>query len=118
MIEISPDGLSVDEEPELSDNKKTILVVDDNEDMRNFLKILLQKYYNVIFAENGEKGIITARNNRPDLIVTDVLMPVMNGIDMTSIIKNDSSLKTTPVIMLTADTELMNKVAGLENGGR
>ncbi len=96
--------------------KKTILVVDDNEDMRNFMKIILQKRYNVIFAENGEEGVSKAEKSRPDLILTDVMMPVMNGFDMTSIIKNDEKLKTTPVIMLTADTDLMNKVAGLEFG--
>jgi PAS domain S-box-containing protein len=104
-IETRPDG-----------DKKTILIVDDNEDMRNFIKTLLQKHYNVILSENGEDGITSARNHSPDLIVTDVMMPVMNGFDMTSIIKNDEKLKTTPVIMLTADTDLMNKVAGLEYG--
>ena len=98
------------------EKEKTILVVDDNKDMRNFLKILLQKYYNVIFAENGERGLESARYLRPDLIVTDVMMPVMNGFDMTSIIKTDAHLRSTPVIMLTADTDLMNKVSGLENG--
>lgn len=99
-----------------ADDKKTILVVDDNGDMRNFLKTLLQKDYHVLLAINGEDGITCARNRKPDLIVTDVMMPVMNGFEMTSIIKNDEKLKTSPVIMLTADTELMNKVAGLENG--
>ncbi len=97
-------------------DEKTILVVDDNTDMRNFLKILLQGKYRVILAVNGEEGIRCAREQRPNLIVTDVMMPVMSGFEMTSIIKNDEELKTTPVIMLTADTELMSKVAGLEFG--
>ena len=104
------------EEPLTHGVKKTILVVDDNPDMRNFIKILLQKQYRVIHAENGEDGIRCARSQRPDLIVTDVMMPVMNGFEMTSIIKNDNELKTIPVIMLTADTELVSKVAGLEYG--
>ncbi len=84
------------------DDKKTILVVDDNEDMRNFLKILLQKQYRVLSAEDGEKGLISARNNKPDLILSDVMMPVMNGFDMTAVIKKDNKLSTTPVILLTA----------------
>ncbi|MCP4133235.1 MAG: PAS domain S-box protein [bacterium] len=100
----------------IRDAEKLLLVVDDNADMRNFLKILLQKKYRVIFAENGDEGISRARCHRPDLIVTDVMMPVMNGFEMTSIIKSDNVLKTTPVIMLTADTELVNKVTGLEFG--
>ncbi len=110
------DNSSANIQPLIIESKKTILVVDDNDDMRNFMKILLQKHYNIILAENGEAGIASARKHRPDLIVTDVMMPVMNGFDMTSIIKNDEKLKTTPVIMLTADTELINKVAGLEYG--
>ncbi|MCP4136724.1 MAG: SpoIIE family protein phosphatase [bacterium] len=99
-----------------SGNKQTILVVDDNEGMRDFLKTLLQKEYRVLFAEDGEKGLAAARNHTPDLIVSDVMMPVMSGFDMTSLIKQDSDLKTTPVILLTADTDIMNKVTGLENG--
>lgn len=97
-------------------DEKSILVVEDNADMRNFLKILLQKKYRVILAENGEEGILCARTHRPKLIITDVMMPVMSGFEMTAIIKNDEELKTTPVIMLTADTELVSKVAGLEFG--
>jgi PAS domain S-box-containing protein len=100
----------------VSSEMHTILVVDDNEDMRNFLKLLLQKHYRVICAEDGEKGIHIARARMPDLIVSDVMMPVMNGFDMTSAIKTDSDLNTIPVILLTADTDLMNKVTGLENG--
>jgi PAS domain S-box-containing protein len=96
--------------------EKSILVVDDNRDMRNFLKILLKGKYRVILAENGEEGIRCARRHRPNLIVTDVMMPVMSGFEMTAIIKKEEELKTTPVIMLTADTELINKVAGLEFG--
>ncbi len=108
-------GVQVDEMLN-SGMKKTVLVVDDNEDMRNFMKVLLRKHYRIILAVNGEEGISIARSQRPDLILTDVMMPVMNGFEMTSIIKNDDDLKTIPVIMLTADTELMNKVTGLENG--
>ena len=99
-----------------SADRKTILVVEDNDDMRNFLKMLLQKQYRVVYAEDGEEGIRAARDQRPDLIVSDVMMPVMNGLDMTSIIKSNSELNTIPVILLTADTDLMNKVTGLENG--
>jgi sigma-B regulation protein RsbU (phosphoserine phosphatase) len=108
-------------EPEVNESvpapgAKTILVVDDNEGMRNFLKILLQKQYRVIFAENGEEGIIRVREEKPDLVISDLMMPVMNGLEMTAQIKNDEKMKTTPVIMLTADTDLINKVSGLENG--
>lgn len=111
-----PEESDQNEEQLRNSEEKTILVVDDNEDMRNFLKMLLGKHYQILMAENGEEGIGQARDGRPDLIITDVMMPVMNGFEMTSFIKNDHQLKTIPVIMLTADTELMNKVSGLEKG--
>lgn len=116
ISDYTPDHQTEKNESRPAGDKKTILIVDDNEDMRNFIKTLLQKHYNVILAENGEEGITSARNQNPELIITDVMMPVMNGFDMTYIIKNDEKLKTTPVIMLTADTDLMSKVAGLEYG--
>jgi|GEM_PF-523751 len=112
----SNDDYEKNEDIKNLDSKETILIVDDNEDMRSFLKVLLKKHYNVILAEDGLKGIAAAKNYKPDLILSDVMMPVMNGFDMTAIIKKDDDIKTTPVILLTADTDLMNKVAGLEHG--
>ncbi|HPJ38999.1 MAG TPA: PAS domain S-box protein [Spirochaetota bacterium] len=115
------DAASADEVPGVegqleSGDVKTILIVDDNEDMRNYLKILLRKHYRLLFAEDGEKGLASARQHKPDLIVSDVMMPEMNGFDMTSIIKEDDELNATPVILLTADTDIMSKVTGLEHG--
>ncbi len=94
----------------------TLLVVEDNPDMRNFLTFLLQDSYTVHTAENGEEGLRKARELRPDLIVSDVMMPVMNGYEMTQKIKEDEELKRTPVLMLTAKAEIANKIEGLEYG--
>ena len=96
--------------------RSTILVVEDNRDMQEFLQFLLGKDYNVYLAVNGEDGIGMAREFEPDLIVTDVMMPVMNGYEMTKKIKLDNALRDIPVIMLTAKSEISDKIEGLEYG--
>jgi len=93
-----------------------ILIVEDNPDMQNFLKFLLQKQYNVHLAVNGEEGFKTAIELLPDLIVSDVMMPVMNGYEMTKKIKEDHKIKRTPVIMLTAKSDISSKIEGIEYG--
>lgn len=100
----------------IKENSKDILIVEDNPDMQSFLRFLLQRYYNVYIAENGEEGFEKAGELRPDLIVTDVMMPVMNGYEMTKKIKDDKELKRTPVIMLTAKTDISSKIDGIEYG--
>lgn len=94
----------------------TILVVDDNPDMRSYFSTLLGKEYAVRFAADGAEGLETAKRIAPDLVVTDVMMPVMNGFEMTAALKADDALKTVPVIMITANAEMVNKIAGLEHG--
>ncbi|MCP4134735.1 MAG: SpoIIE family protein phosphatase [bacterium] len=94
----------------------SILIVEDNSDMRTFLKLLLKDYYALNFAVNGEEGFKAAQHIKPDLIITDVMMPVMNGYDMTKKLKEDSELARIPVIMLTARTEITHKIEGLEYG--
>ncbi|HPJ41666.1 MAG TPA: 7TM diverse intracellular signaling domain-containing protein [Spirochaetota bacterium] len=93
-----------------------ILIVEDNPDMQHFLKFLLQKYYRVHIAENGEVGLKTAHHLRPALIISDVMMPVMNGYEMTRRIKEDKLLQRTPVIMLTAKSDISSKIEGIEYG--
>ena len=93
-----------------------ILIVEDNPDMQQFLKFLLQKYYRVHIAENGEEGLKTAYHLKPALIISDVMMPVMNGYEMTRRIKEDKLLQRTPVIMLTAKSDISSKIEGIEYG--
>jgi signal transduction histidine kinase/serine phosphatase RsbU (regulator of sigma subunit) len=93
-----------------------ILIVEDNPDMQNFLKFLLHKHYNVHLASDGEEGFNTASELQPDLIISDVMMPIMNGYEMTRKIKEDNLLKRTPVIMLTAKSDISSKIEGIEYG--
>jgi CheY-like chemotaxis protein len=83
-------------------NKK-VLIVDDEMDMRIFLSTLLETSgYKVIIAVNGEEGMEKARKHKPAAIILDVLMPKSGGIQMYRQIRTDESLKTTPVIMISA----------------
>jgi PAS domain S-box-containing protein len=93
-----------------------ILVVDDNPDMREFLIGLMSGSYSIITAENGRQGLEKISEHSPDLIITDVMMPEMDGYEMTRLIKENDSLKQIPVIMLTAKAEISQKIEGLEHG--
>ncbi len=94
----------------------TVLIVEDNPDMRALLHSLLERGYRVIEAVNGGEGLTAARERMPDLVITDVMMPVMNGYDLTRLIKEDAALAGTPVLMLTAKADIAYKIEGLEYG--
>ncbi|PKL16058.1 MAG: hypothetical protein CVV49_18200, partial [Spirochaetae bacterium HGW-Spirochaetae-5] len=116
MADLKLDDLAESEIEKKHASAMSILVVEDNPDMRNFLKSLLTGIYNVHTADNGQAGYDTAKSIKPDLIVSDVMMPVMNGYEMTEKIKQDEELKRTPVLMITAKSEITNKIEGLESG--
>jgi len=94
----------------------SLLIVEDNPDMRNFLEFLLRDHYNIHMAVNGEEGLTKTKELKPDVIVSDVMMPIMNGFEMTQKIKEDDELKRIPVLLLTAKAEITNKIEGLEYG--
>jgi len=94
----------------------TILVVEDNADVRAHLKRHLGQRYRIIEAENGEAGVATARECTPDLILSDVMMPVMDGYEMCRLIKASRELRHIPVIMLTARVGEDATVEGIGSG--
>ncbi len=96
--------------------KPVLLIVEDNPDMRNFLGSLLGPLYEIYLARNGEEGLKSCYSLKPDCVITDVMMPVMDGYEMTRKIKEDPRLKRIPVLMLTARAEITQKVEGLEYG--
>jgi class 3 adenylate cyclase len=94
-----------------------ILVVDDNETNRDILVTRLRMHgYDLIQAADGEEAIEVARKSEPDLILLDVMMPKLDGIEATKRLKADESLPFTPVILVTAKTDSKDIVAGLEAG--
>ncbi|WP_448698296.1 two-component regulator propeller domain-containing protein [Mucilaginibacter sp. AW1-3] len=96
--------------------KPLILLIDDTEDFRFYLKDNLKEHYRVVEAVNGVDGWQKVLADHPSLIVSDITMPEMNGIDLCHKIKNDSRTKHIPVILLTAITGQNEQLRGLETG--
>ncbi|MEL6194867.1 MAG: tetratricopeptide repeat protein [Bacteroidota bacterium] len=93
-----------------------VLVIEDNEDMRQYIKQQLLQEYKVIEASDGEQGLKTAISNMPDLIILDVMMPRMDGMEVCEKLRTNLSTSHIPIIMLTARAGEENKIKGLENG--
>lgn len=99
-----------------SADAKLVLIVEDNEDMRALLRDNLSKEYRVIEAANGESGFAAAFDAIPDLIITDVMMPVMDGYNLTHRLRAHAATSHIPIIMLTARAADEDKFEGLEKG--
>ena len=92
------------------------LVIEDNDDIRNFLRLTLEPSYRVFDAIDGESGIEKATEIIPDIIVCDVMMPGKDGFDVTKILKKQEKTSHVPIILLTAKAGVENRIAGLETG--
>lgn len=95
-------------------SRSSILVVEDNADMRGFLRQHLRSTYAVVEASDGEAGLAQALASPPDLIISDVMMPRMDGLAFLAALRDVAALRTIPVILLTARTEQADRMAGLE----
>lgn len=98
------------------DEFERLLIVEDNPEVRHFIKELFADNYEISEAENGETGLQKAIETNPQLIISDVMMPVMDGIELCRKIKTDARTSHIPVILLTARTALTFKYEGLETG--
>lgn len=97
-------------------NKPLLLVIDDNEDMRRMIGELLGDDYSMIFAANGRDGVRLAARHVPDLIICDVMMPLMDGLEFCRIVKSEVSTSHIPVLMLTACSMDEQRAMGYESG--
>jgi DNA-binding response OmpR family regulator len=97
-------------------NNEIILIVEDNPDVRAYIREQLETHYAVFEAANGEEGIAGAQEVIPDLIITDVMMPEMDGYQFSKQIRRDEKTSHIPIIMLTAKAALDDKIEGLETG--
>jgi signal transduction histidine kinase/DNA-binding response OmpR family regulator len=117
---ITPHLLSVlnKEKPSepVAEKVHTILIVEDNTELRNYLKNELKKEYKVLVAENGQKGLELALEKSPDIIMTDVIMPIMNGLDFCKNIKKDIKTSHIPLLMLSAKAMVKDKLEGIDSG--
>lgn len=107
---------NVDEASDSAGEKSTVLVVDDNREIIDFVKSRLANHYNVLTASNGDEAIALLNNNYVDVVVSDVLMPVMDGMQLCGKIKSDPELCHIPVVLLTACTNIGSKIEGLQSG--
>lgn len=96
--------------------KPLILIVEDSSDVRKYLSNLLEKYYQLIEAENGNAGLKLALEKMPDLIISDIMMPYMDGLEFCHRIKTSLEISHIPVILLTAKASGESKIEGLETG--
>ena len=103
-------------EPTASDSNQTVLIVDDNADIRAYLRTILQDKYQVNEAADGQQGLSLANEIVPDLIVSDVMMPVMNGLEFCQRVKGGTATSHIPVILLTARALTRQQIEGYESG--
>lgn len=97
-------------------DKTLILIVEDNPDLREMIKENLAAEYSIIEAENGSEGLIIAEQHIPDLIISDIMMPEMDGYELSAKIKKSEKTNHIPVILLTAKADTKDKLEGLETG--
>ncbi|MGB3152223.1 MAG: two-component regulator propeller domain-containing protein [Maribacter sp.] len=96
--------------------KNKLLIVEDNLDLQDYLISSLEQDYELIVASDGQEGWIKTMEHHPDIIVTDVIMPIMDGIALSKKVKKDASLSHIPIVMLTAKSLTKDRIKGVESG--
>ena len=105
-----------------SGNETTILIVEDNSSLRDYLKTILSPFYRVVSAKNGQEALKLLRTERskhqplPSLILSDLMMPVMDGYQLLEALKSNDATRHIPVIMLTARADVRDKLKALRIG--
>ncbi|MHB9056903.1 MAG: hybrid sensor histidine kinase/response regulator transcription factor [Paludibacteraceae bacterium] len=100
----------------LSPRKPTILVVEDNHDMRKYISSILSDYYKIEEAENGEEALNMLRHRTIDFVVSDLMMPVMDGLELSRIVKSDFTISHIPFLMLTAKSNVEMQISSYKVG--
>ncbi|WP_316831751.1 two-component regulator propeller domain-containing protein [Pedobacter aquatilis] len=101
---------------EREDHPLSILIIEDNTEMNNFIQLIFEHDFEVFTAENGQEGLELAKAKLPDLIISDVMIPEMNGLQLSKILKSDTLTSHIPIILLTARSEALFKIEGLNAG--
>jgi ABC-type sugar transport system substrate-binding protein/DNA-binding response OmpR family regulator len=113
---MAPTATNLPTVPKDGNQSNSILIVDDNADIRTLLRRILQNRYQVNEADDGQQGLLLANEIVPDLIVSDVMMPVMNGLEFCQRVKSNIATSHIPVILLTARALSKHQVEGYESG--
>ncbi len=105
-----------EEKTDFDEKKKRVLVVEDNRDLATNIAKILTKYYSLSVAYNGQQGLEKAQQEMPDLIISDIMMPLMDGHELCEKIKSHEKTQHIPVILLTAKAAVDDKIEGLKRG--
>jgi len=105
-----------EEKETLADTRPVVLVVEDNDDIREYIETSLNTKFQILTAANGQEGLELANKKLPDVIVSDVMMPIMDGMELCRRIKGDIATSHIPVILLTAKDSIQDKETGYEIG--
>jgi len=107
---------TVPENTQISSGNPLLLLVEDNDDLVQYLTMLLSRDYQLLTARNGHEGLEQAFEHLPDLVLSDVMMPGMDGLEFCTQLKNDARTSHIPVVMLTARTAVEARIDGLQRG--
>lgn len=109
-------GLPIAHTPTFSDEKLTLLIIEDNEDLRNYVSKIFEGEFNICVGANGIEGINIATETIPDLIISDIMMEEMDGLEVCKQLKGDERTDHIPIILLTARADQPTKLKGLSEG--
>ena len=98
------------------EEQPTLLIIEDNVDLVQYLESFLESHYQLLIANDGEKGIEQALENIPDLVVSDIMMPKKDGLEVCTTLKNHELTSHIPVVLLTAKADIESRIAGLKRG--
>ena len=110
------EAMEVHDPPQLPEDAPLVLLVEDHRELRLHIRKILWSFYRIEEAEDGNSGLEKARSLVPDLIISDIIMPGMDGVEMCSQIKRDPKTEHIPVILLSAKSDMDSKVEGYEKG--
>ena len=117
--EIQDYKTKISEEAESKKTEKsaqTIMIVEDNPEIQKLVKEIFVDKYKIVSADNGKSALQKIEKRVPDLIISDLMMPIVNGIELTKKIKNDNNLNHIPIIILSAKTQREDKIKAIESG--
>jgi signal transduction histidine kinase/DNA-binding response OmpR family regulator len=100
----------------IEDERPLVLVIEDHDELRDFIRQSLALKYRVLTAADGNKGIAIAKEQIPNLVITDLMMPAMNGYEVSSALRQDEKTSHIPIIILTAKTDFESRIQGIETG--
>jgi DNA-binding response OmpR family regulator len=99
-----------------NENKNTLLIVEDNASLQNYLKLILEEKYQIVTANNGVEALEVLEKNKVNLIISDIMMPIMDGYALLKELKENNQYRSIPVIMLTAKADKEDKLNALRIG--